>query len=80
MTPIVDALRQVIKRVHSPVEVMLVCVRGYAAYPLSLRHSEEMMAERGLSVDHDTVHRWAVKTLPALAALFRRRRRPTGLS
>ena len=35
-------------------EVMLVCVRWYAAYPLSLRHLEEMMAERGVSVDNST--------------------------
>ena len=27
---------------------MLVCVRWYAAYPLSLRNLEEMMAERGV--------------------------------
>jgi transposase-like protein len=40
----IDALRKEIKRLHHPVEVMLVCVRWYAAYPLSLRHIEEMMA------------------------------------
>jgi transposase-like protein len=55
-------------------------VRWYAAYPLSLRHIEEMMAERGVSVDHATVHRWAVKILPVLAAVFRRRRRLAGSS
>ena len=38
---------RVIKRMHYPLEVMLICVRWYAAYPLSLRHIEEMMAERG---------------------------------
>jgi hypothetical protein len=27
-------------------------VRWYVAYPLSLRYLEEMMAERGVSVDH----------------------------
>jgi len=37
---------------HYPIEVMLVRVRWYAAYPLSLRHVEEMMAERGMFVDH----------------------------
>ena len=51
------ALRKVIKRMHYPLEVMLTCVRWYAAYPLSLRHIEEMMAERGVAVDHATVHR-----------------------
>ena len=74
----IDELRKVIKRLHYPLEVMLVCVRWYAAYPLSLRHIEEMMAERGVSVDHATVHRWAIKLLPALALVFRRRKRPVG--
>ena len=34
------------------------------AYPLSLRHIEEMMRERGVFVDHATVHRWAIKMVP----------------
>jgi len=42
---------------------------------LSLRHIEEMMQERGVSVDHSTVHRWAITMLPVLAAIFRRRKR-----
>jgi putative transposase len=37
--------------------VILLCVRWYLAYNLSLRNLEEMMAERGISVDHATVHR-----------------------
>ena len=57
----IQALRQVIKRMHYPLEVMLTCVRWYAAYPLSLRHVEEMMAEHGVAVDHATGHRWAIK-------------------
>lgn len=76
----IEALRKVIKRMHYPLEVMLVCVRWYAAYPLSLRHIEEMMAERGVSVDHATVHRWAIKILPILASVFRRRKRRVGTS
>ena len=75
-----DALRKVLKRLHYPIEVMLVCVRWYAAYPLSLRNLEEMMAERGVAVDHTTVHRWAVKMLPILAAVMRRRKRHVGSS
>jgi len=59
---------------------MLVCARWYAAYPLSLRHIEEMMQERGVFVDHATVHRWALKILPILALVFRRRKRPVGTS
>jgi putative transposase len=38
------------------------------------------MAERGVSVDHATVHRWAIKIVPVLAAVFRRRKRPVGKS
>ena len=52
----IEALRKVIRRMHYPLEVMLTCVRWYAAYPLSLRHIEEMMEERGVFVDHATVH------------------------
>ncbi|MEB0060220.1 IS6 family transposase, partial [Variovorax sp. LG9.2] len=68
MKAMIKALRKVIKRAHYPLEVMLTCVRWYAAYPLSLRHIEEIMAERGVVVDHATVHRWAIKILPVLAA------------
>ena len=76
----IDELRKVIKRMHYPLEVMLACVRWYAAYPLSFRHIDEMMIERGVFVDHSTVHRWALKILPVLALVFRRRKRPVGRS
>ncbi|WP_175908193.1 IS6 family transposase [Burkholderia seminalis] len=74
------ALAKVFKRLHYPFDVMLLCVRWYVAYPLSLRHLEEMMAERGLSVDHSTVHGWAIKMLPRLEKTFRCRKRPVGRS
>ena len=38
------------------------------------------MAERGVCVDHATVHRWALKILPVLVAVFRKRKMPVGLS
>ena len=79
-TKMSEVLRGVLQRMHYPLEVMLVCVRWYVAYPLSLRHLEEMMAERGVAVDHSTIHRWAIKTLPVLAAVCRRRKRPVGRS
>ena len=75
-----STLRRVIKRLHYPLEVMLVCVRWYAAYPLSFRQIEEMMAERGVFVDHSTLHRWSIKILPVLAVAFRRSKRPVGRS
>ena len=73
-----SVLRRVLKRLHYPLDVMLLCVRWYAAYALSLRNLEEMMAERGVEVDNATVHRWVVKILPVLAKVFRRRNGPVG--
>lgn len=76
--PMNPAIRAVLKRLHYPLSVMLLCVRWYAAYPLSLRQLEEMMAERGLSIDHVTVHRWALKLMPVFALLFRSHKKPVG--
>lgn len=42
----------VVKGMRFPIEVILVCIRWYVAYPLSCRHLEEIMEERGVSVDH----------------------------
>jgi putative transposase len=58
------AVARVLKRLHYSLDLILMCMRWDVAYPLSLRHLEEMMAERGVSVDHSTVHRWAIKLLP----------------
>ena len=79
-TKMIEALRRGMQRMHYPLEVMLVCVRWYAAYPLSFRNIEEMMAERGVWVDHSTLHRWFIKMLPVLAAVCRRRKRSVGNS
>lgn len=38
------------------------------------------MAQRGVAVDHATVHRWALKTLLLLAKVFRSCKRPVGRS
>ncbi|BDC46079.1 hypothetical protein PTKU15_93760 [Paraburkholderia terrae] len=80
MTTLNPALARVLKRLHYPLDVILTCVRWYVAYPLSLRHLEEMMAERGISVDHSTVHRWAIKVLPVLEKAFRRHKKAVGRS
>src|ERR1035441_1585985 len=61
--------RSVIKRLRFPLDIMLLCVRWYIAYPLSLRNLEEMMQERGLFVDHSTIHRWIVRLVPAGGSL-----------
>ena len=49
-------------------------------YPLSLRHTEEMMQERSDFVDHATVHPWAIKMVTVVAAVFRRCKHPVGKS
>jgi len=72
------AVAKVLKRLHYRLDIILLCVRWYVAYPLSLRHLEQMMAERGIAVDHSTVHRWAMKLLPVLEKAFRCRKRPVG--
>jgi putative transposase len=60
---------------HFDRSVILLCVRWYLAYGLSLRNLEEMMAERGISVDHATIHRWIVRYSPELLEQFNRRKR-----
>jgi len=50
----------VFKGRHFDRSVILLYIRWYLAYNLSLRNLEEMMAERGISVDHATVHRWVI--------------------
>jgi len=50
------------------------------SYPLSFRPLEEMMEERGVLVEHARIHRWAIKIVPVLAAVFRRCKRPLGTS
>ena len=41
--------------------VILLNVRWYSRYALSYRELEEMMAERGIEVDHSTINRWVLK-------------------
>jgi len=68
------------KGAHFPQAIILMGVRWYVAYPLSYRHVEELMAERGVSVDHATIQRWVVKYSAQLAEAFHRRQRPVGRS
>ena len=60
---------------HFRSEVIVLCVRWYLRYPLSYRNLEEMMAERGLSVDHSTIARWVLHYAPILERRIRREMR-----
>ena len=48
-------------------------VRWYLAYSLSYRDVEELALERGLKVDHSTIHRWVIEYAPQLEQSFRSR-------
>lgn len=65
---------------HFAKEIILWGVRWYVAYPISYRQLEEMMKERGVSVDHSTLNRWVIKYAPEIEKQFRRRQRPVGRS
>lgn len=60
---------------HFDQSVILLCVRWYLAYGLSLRDLKQIMAERGICVDHSTIHRWVVHFSPRLLERFNRRKR-----
>lgn len=79
MLPPMSLIRNAFKRLHYPADVIAQCVRWHLAYALSLRNLEEMMAERGVFVDHSTLHRWVIRMVPLLDKVFRRyKRRPGG--
>ena len=59
---------------------MLMAIRWYLAYKLSYRDIEELLAERGVQVDHATIHRWVLEYAPQLEAVFRQRKRPVSAS
>ena len=59
--------------------IIILCVRWYLRYSLSYRDLEEMMAERGVAVDHVTIWRWVQHYAPLLNQRLRRElRRPNG--
>ena len=60
---------------HFDRSVILLSVRWYLAYNLSLRDLEEMMAERDIHVDHSTIYRWVMRFSPPLLERFNRRKR-----
>jgi transposase-like protein len=51
---------------HCQADIILFCVRWSLRSALSSHDLEEMMAERGLHVDHTTISRWVQKSAPEL--------------
>lgn len=68
------------KGVHYPKLVILHAVFFYVRYAVSYRDLEEILAERGVRVDHATLNRWVVKFAPQIAARAQARKRPTAKS
>jgi IS6 family transposase len=62
---------------HFEAEIIVLCVRWYLRFGLSLRNLEEMMAERNLRVDHVTIWRWVQRYAPELNRRCRRELRKT---
>ena len=63
---------------HFQKDMILQSIRWYLAYSLSYRDIEELMQERGFSVDHSTINRWVIHYSPQLEAAFRRKKKRSG--
>ena len=61
-------------------DIVMLCVRWYISYRLSLRDLVEMMAERGLDLYPSTIWRWVQRFVPEFERRRNMRRRPTGSS
>ena len=65
---------------HFPKSVILFAVFFYLRYGVSYRDLEEIMAERGVGIDHATLNRWVVRFSPLIAANAQARKRKTAVS
>ena len=68
------------KGVQFPKSAILFAVFFYVRYAVSYRDLEEIMAERGVVVDHATLNRWVVNYAPFIAAQAQARKRQTAKS
>ena len=72
--------QQAFKWKHFQGEIILLCVRWYIRYALSYRNLEEIMMERGLSVDHTTIYRWVMIYALEIEKRSRKHLKPTNNS
>jgi hypothetical protein len=61
-----------------PSDVIVLAVRWYLRFGLSYRDVEELLAERGIEVDHVTIYRWVLRFTPLLADAARPCRHAVG--
>lgn len=62
---------------HYQPEIITLCCRWYLKYALSYRNLEEIMNERGLTVDHTTIMRWVHQYSPEINKRIRKYLKPT---
>lgn len=61
----------VFKSRHFSRDIILWAVRWYCKYGISYRELQEMLAERGVSVDHTTLYRWVQRYAPEMEKRLR---------
>ncbi len=64
------------RRYRFPVEIIQHAVWLYFRFPLSFRDVEDLLAERGIDVSYETVHRWSIKFGSAYARRLKRSHPP----
>src|SRR5450631_195343 len=62
------------KYFNSSPEIIRLAVLMYIKYPLSLRHVEDLLAERGIDICHETVRHWWNRFGPMFAAEIKKKR------
>lgn len=65
---------------YFPSKIILLAIRYYLSYKLSYREIAEILAERGVTVDHSTLNRWVIKYAPLLEHKARQRKKPIASS
>ncbi|MBC8719734.1 IS6 family transposase [Ochrobactrum sp. Marseille-Q0166] len=68
------------KGTHFPKNIILHAVFFYVRYRVSYRDLQEILAERGIAVDHATLNRWVVRYSPLIAAQAQLHKGPTARS
>ena len=75
-----NSIEELFEGRHFDREVIIVCVRWYLRFKLSLRDLVEMMAERGLPLAHTTIMRWVQRYAPEFVKRWNQFGRPVGRS
>jgi IS6 family transposase len=78
MRPVVEVPVSAFAGFRFPPEVIVLAVRWYLRFGLSYRDVEELLAERGIEVDHVTLYRWVQRFTPLLVDAARPCRHQVG--